>query len=69
MRNAEVNIQVAHVAERFFGTAGTTAERGRGGDPRDDEGQECMTETLNVAFVQVRYNAVYVSVFDSVDVL
>jgi hypothetical protein len=63
MSDSEVDVQVARAAERFFGTAGTTSERGSGGDPGDDEAQERMIETLNVAFVQVRYNAVHVSVF------
>ena len=63
MWDAEVDVQVVRVAERFFGTAGTATERGPGGDLGDDEAQECMIETLNVAFVQVRYNAVYVSIF------
>jgi hypothetical protein len=31
MRDAEVDVQVAHAVERFFGTAGTTTERGPGG--------------------------------------
>ena len=34
---AEVDVQVAHTAERFFATAGTTTERGSGSDPGDDE--------------------------------
>jgi hypothetical protein len=54
---------VVCVAESFFGTAGTPSECGPGGDPGDDEAQECMVETLNMAFVQVCYNAVHVSVF------
>jgi len=46
MWDAEVDVQVAHAAERFFGTASTTTERGPGGDPRDGEAQERMIETL-----------------------
>jgi len=51
MWDAEVDVQVAHVAERFFGTAGTTTECGPGGNPGDNEAQERIIETLNVAFV------------------
>jgi len=53
MWDVEVDVQVARAAERFFGTAGTTSKRGPGGDPGDDEAQERMIETLDVAFVQV----------------
>jgi hypothetical protein len=45
MRDAGVDVQVAHAAERFFSTAGTTRERGPGGDLGDDEAQERMIET------------------------
>ena len=57
--------------ERYFRTVGATAQLGPGGDPGDD-GKATRTqdlETLNVTFVQVRYNVVFVLAFVTVDAL
>ena len=60
-----------HPVERYFRTVGATAQPGPGGDPGDDiratRAQDL--ENLNVTFVQVRYNAVFVPAFVTVDAL
>ena len=56
--------------ERYFLTGGFTAQPGPGGDPGDGGSSTRAQdrETLNVTFVQVCYNAVFISAFVTVDV-
>jgi len=65
VRDTGVKVQVAYAAEKYFGTR--HYYRAPGGDPEDDKARERMTQTLSVAYVQVRYNAVFASVFENVD--
>ena len=60
-----------HPVERYFRTVGATAQPDPGGDPGDD-GRAMRAydlETLNVTIVQVRYNAMFVPAFVTVDAL